>query len=713
MTRPPLPTPAAKERLQALGEAEIEKFISEVSALRRLVQFLPRVDGFRKDSKAGIERQKRELARRISSRSGRAAAQDVDYRSFYALWRAWLLERTEDSKAVIAALDAIDEAAGVHDSESRTLKSRTAAADLFAVMAQRSVDSKVSREDIQRAFQLSFFDDSDAIRTALDRARTAEEIKRSTEYESIPNRLNKDEQEISAIREQVAQIVLAQKGIVQKIDRLGSAVDGWSVQKAGLLSALTDLEAAVDRRFEAQEAHAKSVKLSKFNATDAEIKSVIEPLNKRIDHLSRTLAAFSTSNEAAQLEATRAHARLEAVENQLASRQKQDHEERDDVLATLVQQVTSLEERLAREIKVRLAGTTDAALVQRLNSIEQALARAEASHPPAETVAAAAPAVSATPADTIVHAEIILQRGRQPPLTITAFQDACQPMGAMFQQFGLKATAAKALAEEVCVAAFLGQVTFFKGAYAAEAALGCSNLLCNGQAYRVALPLGVHRPDDLRRALVAEAKDNDLLAAFVIEGVNLGAFEILKDVLSELTSDDTSQKSKPHGGALVFATITEGVASLSVESSYFELGPVFDLDCLDWRLKRQPVKEQAVAVLPRATRRTIRERLTEVAVDSEEAQRLIQSFSRKRNPRIEHAMLAAFSALSACRKNNELPTALQSLAYGWLLPLWAARRVSKSEADVLIDGGKCDAQSSDERLTPLLDELAPVSAESA
>jgi hypothetical protein len=276
----------------------------------------------------------------------------------------------------------------------------------------------------------------------------------------------------------------------------------------------------------------------------------------------------------------------------------------------------------------------------------------------------------------------------------------------MFQDLGLKPSAARVLAEEICVALLVGQVVFLKGAYATEAARACANLLCHGNAYRIALPLGLQQPDDIRRSLKSEVAVNDgFVAAITIEGINLVAFEICKDVLAELAADQTPHGIGGFGGAFVIATIVHGVASLPIEASYLELGPVLDLDCLDWRSKRPVAREVAAHALLKTVARTVRATLTAKSVDTNEPQKLVQLFLPKRNPRVEHTVLSAFTALAGCRNEGELPTPLQSLSYGWLLPLWIIQAVPKSEADIQMDGGKCDANTPDLRLKLLLDEL--------
>ena len=177
--------------------------------------------------------------------------------------------------------------------------------------------------------------------------------------------------------------------------------------------------------------------------------------------------------------------------------------------------------------------------------------------------------------------------------------------------------------------------------------------------------------------------------------VDLTAFEILRDVLADLVNRGPRNSAARFGTALVFGTITQGVASLPIDPSYLELGPIIDLDCLDWRSSRPAMGDTKLITLSATMARSLRAGLAGKSTDIEEAQRLVRSFISKRNPRIEHVVLSAYTALVACRKDKDMPTPLQSLVYGWLVPFWAAHGVAKSRYDSEVDGGKCDANLPD------------------
>ena len=540
-------------------------------------------------------------------------------------------------------------------------------------------------------------------------SRSAADIKRTADYEGLPNRLSQDEDEIKAAKAQL-------KDIGQRLDRLATTADAWPIHRTGLLSAIDDLRVSVEGRLDALEAARHDPPSQKVNEAQTEQAVAVKSLNERIDAVTQQLAALPADKSTKAGEAAeQANKRLDIVEAALA-------ESENGAIADMEAHIKSVEDRLDREIKVRLAGTTDPSILDRLNNIEEALTgnpppqpEPEPPQPQPEPQPQPQPQYETkTPSGNTVIAENaapilvepLVKRADIGSTTASTFATIAAPLSAMFQNLGLKASAAEILAEEVCAALIMGQVVFLKGAYATEAARACASLLCHGNAYRLSLPLGLQKADDLRRSVQSQVVvDNQQLAAVVIEGINLVAFEICKDVLSDLAADRASPATGEIGGAFVIATIVQGVASLPVEASYLELGPVLDLDYLDWRSKRPAARDATVLTLSRAGALAVRTTLTAKSVDTDEPQKLVQSFQPKRNPRIEHTVLSAFTALTTCRKTGVRPSPLQSLAFGWLLPLWVVQAAPKSEVDIQVDGGKCDADTPDPRLTLLLEEL--------
>jgi hypothetical protein len=695
MKRQPTPTVEAKTRIQELGEKAIVEFIGEVKNLPNLVQHLPTVPGFRKKSKAGIERQRQELARRLSGRSaGKSGPQDKDYHGFYAIWRAWVWDKLGEPEEIDILIDVIEELFGAPESAERKADVETAVVSLFNALSENSAAGKCSREEIERAFQFSLFSETPKLRAAIGIASTSAELERRAGLEGLPKRLRKDEDEINSIKFQLNEVT-------KRLERLGSTIDGWPVQRAGLNSALDDLKTTIERRLEQIEARDKATKTFAPDKSEDKTEAKIRLLEKSVGELFEKAASF----DAAAAEVTRewdrrVNARIDDLDRQIQTKHQQHFIE-------VTAQIKALQERLDQTDGTAPESATDPAILERLNEIEEVL-----------TANARPVKISYEPKDlplskqnldpASVRVEAITQESQTAPLPVTSFSEVAALLALMFQDMGLKVSASKLLADDVSAALFVGQIVFFKGAYATEAARSCAKILCAGNAYRATLPVGLQYGEQLRRSLESEiVVDDESVAAITIEGVNLAAFEILKDVLADLVNRGHRNSAARFGTTLVFGTITQGVASLPIEPSYLELGPIIDLDCLDWRSSRPAMGEVKSIALSAELTRSLRADLAAKSTDIEEAQRLVRSFFSKRNPRIEHVVLSAYTALVACRKDKEMPTPLQSLVYGWLVPFWTAHGVPKSEIDLEVDGGKCDANSPDLRIKLLLDDLSP------
>ncbi len=78
----------------------------------------------------------------------------------------------------------------------------------------------------------------------------------------------------------------------------------------------------------------------------------------------------------------------------------------------------------------------------------------------------------------------------------------------------------------------------------------------------------------------------------------------------------------------------------------------------------------------------------------------MRRFLSKRNPRVEGTAVAASASLNALGRRGS-PTVLQSLAFGWIVPLWLALEVSREDADSELDNGKCDSGTADPRLASI------------
>lgn len=270
-----------------------------------------------------------------------------------------------------------------------------------------------------------------------------------------------------------------------------------------------------------------------------------------------------------------------------------------------------------------------------------------------------------------------------------------------FEVAGLKPTAAGLLAEEVASAVLSRQIVFFKGPYATDFARLAAIALTGIQTWHAAVPIGLNNSAWLRDEAIHLLSSDDLANSIVLEGLNKIPSDLFVDSLSDI-SGQSSTVSRVLSETFVFVSLTNGIAALPIETSYLELGPVFDLSHLEWRIRRSALKPAVSGSMLNASLRALRQDIETSKPDGEEVLRLARKFAPRRGPRFESTVMAAFSAISYVAKSRSAPTVLQSIAFGWLAPHWSAIGLTKSDADSELDGGKCDAADIDPRLSGIL-----------
>lgn len=299
---------------------------------------------------------------------------------------------------------------------------------------------------------------------------------------------------------------------------------------------------------------------------------------------------------------------------------------------------------------------------------------------------------------TAIHAIPLSIHADQEATPVHSLEEVIAVLASNLEKVGLKKSAAKTFAVEVCAAAFAGQIVFFAGTFATLVARMSAASFAGKVSFRLSMPVGVMDGEDLRRAVSNAAPSGTDAPALVIEGVNRSAFDVIAEVLSDLASGEILQSP---GRWFVFGSITRGPASLSLDPGCLEMGPVFDTDHLDWRTRRIAGGWPTAGSITPEDAQKIRVRLEASSPDFEEPLKLLRRFQSRKNLRMESTLVAAFGALASAN-HREGPSALQSLSYGWLFPLWVALGVSREEADEELDGGKCDRSTPDSRLAGLL-----------
>ena len=215
-------------------------------------------------------------------------------------------------------------------------------------------------------------------------------------------------------------------------------------------------------------------------------------------------------------------------------------------------------------------------------------------------------------------------------MSIELFEGAATSVASNLERLGLKKSGARPLAEEICAAAFTRQVAFFKGAQANAVARSAALSLAGPACVRASMPVGLTSGEaiDAARDLIGSTAASS--RALLIEGVNRTALDVYAEAVTDLM-EVSVPPSAGRGFEFIFATLSQGVASLAVEPRQLELGPIFDLDHLDWRLCRT-VAAPAPGCISVDALLALRSRLEKASVESEELVRLLRRFQPKKNP---------------------------------------------------------------------------------
>jgi len=262
------------------------------------------------------------------------------------------------------------------------------------------------------------------------------------------------------------------------------------------------------------------------------------------------------------------------------------------------------------------------------------------------------------------------------------------------QALGLKPSGASVFAQEVLAAVVTGKVLFLEGSFAPDVAQVISTSFGATHLRRARVPVGYvdasHLDDDMLDTLPAQ---RDAVAVLVLERINNAPLEVLADAIGELTRTPS---------IFIIGTLSDGISTLPGHPLYLQFGPVFDTDALDWTLFPKAGAGMSAGALASLDPAALSMPPANSRPSSEELLRLLRRVPTASNRRLERSVLAYMATLEAFRSAST-PTSLQSIAYGWLWPLWRMVGLSGPECDEELAGGRVDGDQVDPRLAWLLD----------
>lgn len=273
-----------------------------------------------------------------------------------------------------------------------------------------------------------------------------------------------------------------------------------------------------------------------------------------------------------------------------------------------------------------------------------------------------------------------------------------------FQNVGMQSVAARVLADEVLAALAAGQIVSFRGSMASIVALLCARTLAGPSIRMVHIPIGLLDGREFGTSLYRALDVSGCMAsvsALILEGINLSAPEVYARSLRQLISERFLGIESTGRNLILLGTIVDGPGALDIPTELCELGPIFHTDCIEWRDKwlRRSV---TVGFVP-----------SEVwgpwisTVDKpKDWEDLFEDYSHLGgHPTVlwRRCLYTAAAKLNRMVTEDEVPTLIQSLIFGWLLPRGLASGVNLTDYENLLAGGRVDASKADERIVKLLD----------
>lgn len=686
------PGPDAKARYQALGEKELHAFFDEIPAhaMRSIAQYLPTVDGFRKTSLAGIAKQKTALARKLSKTN----ANDRDFNGLYLIWRTWIDTNLENPKTIHKLMDKLEEAADKQASPEDRRRSIEEHVDgVLQKLKDESLQNNCSREQIERLFTFSPLPETPTSRSIIAAAKGATEVDRDATLSELPKRLQLDEDEIERIKSEL-------KKQSERLDQISSSLEAVPATLDKVHFSIAQAQSSAQNAQDAVEA------LAKVGLAQDDGPKRPAPDNPAID---MRLEALAIALESRRSEIRAVESKLNNLDTLLNA-----VAEVEGVQKTVYETVLALDQRIADvssaldHVKRDVADhAQDHNLAEQLGAIDRRLLsleqRPEASSPPLlayETKALMAPSHQELKRDFVgLRWDSLIASDRTDENVLQTHTDLGRAIATTLQSLGLRKSAAQLFGEECAATVIAKQAIFLRGSFATQTARAIARVIGGTASVRIAMPIGLRDGEQLR-ATIEQAFETERLAvpALVIEGINRTALDITREVLADCL--DPGFDCAPARSAVI-ATISEGVASLPFELGYCEIGPVFDLNCLDWRAGQLSAAGEAPSAFFSKADKALFAQIGSACVDTEEAIRLANAFAKGRDPSIERAFATAYRALHLVRTDVKVVTPLQSLFYGWLMPYWLTLGVTRDQIEIELDGGKVNGTAVDPRLTAM------------
>ena len=646
-------SPSAVDRIRAMDKGDIVAFFDEVSprSRKRSVETLPNPPGFRAGSPSGVKRQFQLLVNRlIGNRARNPTSIQRDLNVLGRVWMVWGTER-------LGAGDEIEEFVGrANHSEADGLaagddvqadQDDPLATELFRRLRDLSHSNRCGREELRRFLQFSPFTATAGLLRIVEDCKPSTQIEHERTLSELPDRVREAQEgladlsgDFSAFSKTYRQQVLALRKDVETLQTAVSEVKETASSTVGRVEALRSEVTAQGKRM-AEDLAAQEQSLGAVEQLEnalAAIPAQIEPLSDRMDNI-------------------------------------------DDALRSLRLELEQLRERITE--------------------CREVVDRASVSESSTETdPTTVAKPVSST--RTITLEKRALADTDPGPAQLEEVDGCIRAVRRNLELLSVKKSSAEALALECMAALLAGQIPYFAGLNGKRVAEACATALAAQDTHILTVPVGLSSPNEFRHHVEAlPASETQSATCLILDGINRSALdtfgECLVDIVSRPRSGDLTSRC-----SLVLATLTEGPASLPLSLAHISLGPVFFTDALEWRSRPRTSGQMTCGAIPAAEWEASCRIGERFSTDAEEALRLLGEFVPFANPLLRATVLGGVRTLSALRRNEDAPTVLQSLAFGWLTPLCIVAGTSCDAVNQEFDQGIVDGNTPDQRLLNLL-----------
>jgi len=650
------PVPTAKRQvITTRGWSNFESFYHglRVSDQNEIYKWLPEVDGFRRGTSAGNKKRLEEYFRHLATKEGSRESGRA-WKVYPSIFSHWILSRPDLNSLLLAFdndADFIGHADGMPPNTELDLA-------CFAMLSEASRRGEITKEDITAFYDYGYFVVDDRIEHDIHLATPEKEARVIRELRVLPAKLDTLRADVGVLAERTD---VVDRVAGQHAAKLGRVDDRLSTVE----EQLSALAGPTDNEF------IQNALISKADAdTVRDIEAIVNLLTETVSGLAERIDHLVQSNDTEDGNAGNPQrfvdiaSAIEGAESQATAAQRQAH----DLHVAMEETAATLRGEM-QGVVAETQSRSERAIDARMAELREEIARQASDTAPITTNNEShhVTAIQTLTANSLVPVEVF-----------------AWPQGATIvdhlehnaQRAGLVPRSARSLAREVLAGLGAGQLVTFRGSVASLIAEVCAQTIAAQSTYVTRIPVGMLSDDELGHILdsfAAESQRGDGLRLLAIEGLNRSALEVFGGSLSSLVGRRLLNLGVSAPRLCLLGTVVDGPSALPIVSALCELGPILDVDALDWSSKGSqglveatsvpsPVWDSHIGAIRQATR----------------PQQIVDVLEELGSTSIlwRRCLTTAYSHLSALSGDGGPSHALASLAFGWIVPYALARGIS-------------------------------------